>query len=136
MDKITFDPPLSPDEQVRWQHAQNTIAHLLTLNTSNGKTSPFILLFMGALPRGDSTPVANGTPPETHYDNNPGLIPMCGMTTKASLVFSSAGVPTYLYKVDYDDKPVWYTTIAGNDDWINKGQVRTNYELTRGYNFN
>ncbi|GMH93841.1 hypothetical protein TrVE_jg1886 [Triparma verrucosa] len=132
MDSISFDPPLPPAEQARWEHMKDVIVHLATLNTSaDGKTSPFIVLFMGAVPRGSITPVANGSPPSSgHYDNDPDLLPLCGMTTRTSLIFSAAGVPTYLFKIDYDDKPAWYTTMAGNDEWNNKGQFPGSYMST------
>ena len=117
MDSAPFDPPLSPAEVERWSHMKSVIKFL-----DHRHTSPYIVLFIGAVPKGSIVTLKNGDRPADFYDNDPNLLPLCGMTTMTSVLYSCAGVPTYQYKVDYDDKPAWYTTMQGNPLWNNKGQ--------------
>jgi hypothetical protein len=38
------------------------------------------------------------------------------------LAYTAAGVNVKMIKVDYADKPEWYTKVEGEEEWNNKGQ--------------
>lgn len=126
MDDIAFEPLLIEAEVKRWEHMKSVVKfldhrHTLKPSAEPSSPKPYILLFMGAVPKGDTTTLKNGDRPFDFFDNRPDLLPLCGMTTTTSIIYASAGIPTYQYKVDYDDKPAWYTTMQGNTKWNNKG---------------
>jgi len=69
----------------------------------------------------------NGSAPADHPDPKPDLTGLCSISATTALKYLSANVPTYFYKIDYDDKPLWFTSIANIEDWNNKGQFPSAY---------
>jgi hypothetical protein len=70
----------------------------------------------------------NGTPPPgSLQDPKPELTGLCSISATTALKYLTANVPTYFYKIDYDDKPLWFTSIEGVEDWNNKGQFPSAY---------
>ena len=135
-----FDPPLreKPGELARFEEVKEII---LTLEGKHGGDN-FILMFMGSVKKEKSTRVVAHGPNSDYVNFNTELISLCGITMTAIAAFVAAGVPTYTYKIDYDDKPAWYTTMVngengengkngGSDaittDWNNKGQFPGSY---------
>ena len=95
-------------------------------STANDDSRPFIMLFIGGvkLPPNQTAqkhPLAKEVN-DNFYDNDPSLVPACTFTQMVAMAYASAGFNVILHKIDYDDKPAWYTTIADQPRWNNKGQ--------------
>ena len=119
-----FDPPLTPADQKRFDDVLSVIA---ANNSRYG--DKWLLLFVGAAPiPANAAPLPNGSPPPSSPPSlHPNHFPLCSMTALVSIAYYAAGIPTVMYKIDYEDKPAWYTQLQGQTEWNNKGQFPGGY---------
>jgi len=110
-----FEPKLKGNEQARFDQVSDLIWSL------SQSSEPYLVLFMGSYKRPEAT-FECCTPPSDYFDNDETLIPGCGMSTMVHLAYTAAGVNVKMIKIDYDDKPNWYTQMIGQEEWNNKGQ--------------
>ena len=56
------------------------------------------------------------------FDSHPDATAICAMSTLVAMSATAMKVPISFYKINYEDKDAWFTSMSGNEDWNNIGQ--------------
>ena len=84
-----FFPLLTFEDLGKWKSVEFLIKSFHKRHDSN----PFMIIFMGGVPKSSNhTPLALGTPPYDHYDNDHSLYPLCAMSTLVGSTYVSCGI--------------------------------------------